>query len=142
MAAADTAFTVKVGDKTFTLDRIKLGDWRLLKTEFGLNASDIVTSIKHPESGDSIELLNLDDPNVLIGLMVCALHHERPNASVKLLVAEVEDLEMGDIEFAQPESEDEAEADPTRAAGDGEAAGASAKPGKSEKPRKRPGTRS
>src|SRR6266567_4746279 len=133
MAAVDTAFTVKVDGRMFTLDRIKLGDWRLLKTEFGLNASDIVTSFKSTETGESVEILNIDNPNVLVGLLVCALHHERPLAPVAALIAEVDDLGMEGLEFPSPEAGDD-EADPTQAGDDSEEVAAPAKGGKSAKP--------
>jgi predicted small lipoprotein YifL len=137
---ADTAFTVKVDDRTFVLDRITIGDWRMFKTEFGLKASDIVTEIVN-DKGEKVEILNLDDPNVLVGLMVAALHHERPHAAIPSLIAEVEALGMEGLEFPDAEkAEDDAEADPTKAGDDDSAATAGQKSsGKSATRRKKPG---
>lgn len=138
---ADSVFTVKVDNRTFTLDRITLGDWRMLKTEFGLTASDIVMSLPDGKGG-VIETLNLGDPSVLVGLMVAALKHERPYAPLGEIIAEVEDLGMEGLEFPSNDPEDEADAeDPTPVGDDdGEEAASPAKSGKSAKPRKQPGT--
>lgn len=138
----DTAFTVKVDNRTFTLDRITLGDWRMFKTEFGLNASDIVTELTN-DAGEAVQILNLDDPNVLIALIVASLHHERPNAPVSALVAEVEALGMDGLEFPDLHPEDEAVAeDPTKGGVSEETAEpAQSQHGDQGKRPKKPGTR-
>ena len=141
MAESAAAFKVQVDDKVFVLDRITLGDWRMFKTEFGLTASDIVTTITD-DKGESVEILNIEDPNVLVGLIVAALHHERPYASVPDLIAEVEGLDMSGISFPQAQAEGEDEPDPTKLAdADSEGTVVPAKSGGSAKPRKKPGTR-
>lgn len=137
--ATDVAFTVKVDDRTFTLDRITLGDWRMFRTEFGLKASDITTTVQNPETGESTEILNLDDPNVLIGLMVAALHHERPHAPIADLVAEVEALGMEGLQLF-PDQGDAEESEESPLDDGSEAAESPASSGKSAKPRKKPGT--
>lgn len=139
---ADTAFTVKVDERTFVLDRITIGDWRMFKTHFGLKASDIITDFKNA-AGESVQVLNLDDPNVLVGLMVAALHHERPNTGIPVLIAEVEALGMDGLEFPDAESasgEPEGDAAPLGEDGASEATGAPAKSGSSGKRQKKPGT--
>jgi hypothetical protein len=139
---ADTAFTVKVDDKMFVLDRITLGDWRMFKTEFGLSASDITTSFKN-DTGETVEMLNLDNPNVLVGLMVAALHHERPYADISTLIAEVEALGMEGLSFPDLQSasgEPEGDDAPLDEDDDNEATASPAKSGKSAKPRKTAGT--
>jgi len=137
--AADSAFTVKAGNQTFTLDRITLGDWRMFKTALGLDAGDVIMAVPDGKGG-TVQAFNLYDPSVLIGLMVAALHHERPNAKVSDLVAEVEALDMKSIEF--PKAEDE-EADENPKADDAsEVVAGPSKPSKSGKPRKAPGARS
>lgn len=138
---ADTAFTVKVDDRTFVLDRITLGDWRMFKTEFGLNSTDITASVVNAK-GETVEILNLDNPNVLIALMVAALHHERPHAPISALISEVEALGMDGIEFPDAESASgvpEGE-DPQTGGDDAEVIAAPAKPGSSAKRQKKPGT--
>jgi hypothetical protein len=137
---ADTAFTVKVDTKTFVLDRITLGDWRMFKTEFGLKASDIVTAVRN-DKGETVEILNLDDPNVLVGLMVAALHHERPHAPLAVLIAEVEALGMEGIELFPDESASgEPEVEDVPLGDDAEATVSPVKDGKSVKRPKKPGT--
>lgn len=136
---ADTTFTVKVDGRTFTLDRVTMGDWRMFKTAFGLNASDIASQ-RTTDTGETIEALNLDDPNVLIAMMVAALSHERPDEPIPVLIAEIEALSMDGFEF--PGLDDpEGEVDPTRDGDGGNAETvAPGKSGKSGKRQRTPGT--
>ncbi len=137
---ADSAFAVKIDGKPHTVDRFTLGDWRLLKTEFGLNSSDILTTLPPNEKGESVQTLNVDDPNVLIGLLVVALHHKRPLAPIAALVAEVEALGVDGFEFVNDEPEEsESDAAPL-AEGDDAVTERPAKSGKSGKRQKQPGT--
>lgn len=137
---SDTAFTVKVDERVFTLDRITLGDWRMFKTSFGLNASDIVATVIN-NKGDSVEALNLDDPNVLIALMVAALKHERPTAPIASLIAEVEALGMEGLDFSTDDEEDETP-DPQSAADGNAATAGRSKSGSSAKRQKNSGRQS
>lgn len=140
---ADTAFTVKVDGKTYVLDRITLGDWRMFKTEFGLNSSDIIAVVPN-EKGEPVEILNIDDPNVLVGLLVAALRHERPLAPISSLIQEVEALGLEGLEFPDADASGvpEGEPDPTKDGDDDEVTVPKRKSGSSAKPRKKPGTRS
>lgn len=86
-------FSVKVGEKTYELDRLTLGEARVLKREFGL--SDLGSF-----SGT--------DPDQLVGLLYLARKRESPAMSHDEVLAEIEDL---DIEaFEAPKKR------PTRAA--------------------------
>lgn len=138
---ASIAFVVKVGERTFTLDKFTMGDWRMLKTHFGLNSSDIVSEYM-PEGGTKpVAVINFDDPNVLVGVLVVALHHERPDAAISALIAEVDALDVDGLEF--PDAEEDAEdEDPTPAESDTGASAQSAKTGNGGKRPKTTGKKS
>ena len=135
-------FSIRVDNRTFTLDKITLGDWRRFKTEFGLNASDIFTTVK--VEGNELQFLNYDNPNVLVALIVAALCHERPFAPLADLIAEVEAFDLSGLEFPKNEPEAEVDAeDPTEDGAEAEAGSeetdAPSPSGKSDKRRKKPG---
>lgn len=132
---ADTAFTVKVDGRTFTIDRITLGDWRMFNTEFGLEADNVITSVE--VNGETHEGLNLKNPNVLFALIVAAMHHDDPKRPIRQIIAEVDEISLSGLEFVV--GDDAEEADPTKAGAD-EATGDPSASGKSGKRRKTPGT--
>lgn len=108
-------FRAKCGDKTYELDKLTLGDARVLKRHFGL---------------DDVEFFNPTDPDQAVGLLVLCLQRERPEESLEVLTAEVEALDVDEFAMAD-------EPDPTEASATGET---ESKPGKSAKPRKTAGT--
>ena len=107
--AAPSFFRIKVagdgeeGGKVYELDRLTLGEARILKREFGL------ADLAH---------FNSTDPDQLVGLLVLALQRENPALTLKEAIAQVEDLDVEAFEEA-PAAEEES--DPTPAASGGEA---------------------
>lgn len=133
-------FRAKFGEQVFELDKFTIGDWRLLKVSFGLDADDLIEANAEgdPDSGR----LRLENPQVLAGVLVCCLRRERPNAAVVDLISEVDALDVSEFEIVQAE-EDVAESEgPTKAGEPGETRGTSAGRGGSGKSRKKPGARS
>lgn len=81
-------FKCRVGDKTYELDKLTLGDSRLLKREFGLV---------------DLEEFNTTDPDQLVGLLVICLKRERPSADLGALIAEVEAMDIEEFESVADE---------------------------------------
>lgn len=135
----DTGFQIKVNDRTFLLDGLTLGDWRMLKNQFDLSANDILLTVTLEDGGEG-QMWNIADPNVLVGLIVAALSHERPEAPIADLIKEVEAFDLAGFEFVTGDSEEPEAADPTKAGDDAsEATDAPSKSGKSAKTRKSSG---
>lgn len=88
-------FKVKVDDKVYSLERLTLGDARLLKERFGLA---------------DLEEFNPSDPDQLVGLLFLALRKERPTEPEANLLAEIEDLDID--AFSQVVEESGADAGP------------------------------
>lgn len=86
-------FRVKVGDRTFELDKLTLGEARVLKKEFGLK---------------DLQAFSGADPDQLVGLLYLALLRENPALAHAEALAEVEGLDIESFGVA-----DEDEPDPT-----------------------------
>lgn len=88
-------FTAQAGGRTYTIERMTLGMWRELKTDFGVTVAD----------------LDFEDPNTIIGLLYLAARADRPDAPREELLAEIDDI---DIEsFAPATDDDDDGVDPT-----------------------------
>lgn len=92
---SDVFFKDKAGDRVFELDKLTLGDARVLKREFGL---------------EDMEDFSPTDPDHLVGLLYLCLRREQPNAAQEDLLGEIEDLDINAFDEI-PE-----EPDPTPAA--------------------------
>lgn len=100
-------FKVKVGDETYELERLTLGDARVLKRDFGLT---------------DLEFFSPSDPDQMVGLLALAISKTK-GISISEATAEAEAL---DIEAFEPQDTE----DPTPAAEAAEDESASS--GKSE----------
>lgn len=92
-------FKCKVGDKTYELEKLSLGDARTLKREFGLS---------------DLEDLNPTDPDQLVGLIYLAIVKANPDVQRAAALAEAEGIDV--VEWIETAQDDEAvEPDPTPA---------------------------
>lgn len=84
-------FKVKVEDRLFELDKLTLGEARVLKKHFGL-----------------VNLSSFDgtDPDQLVGLLYLALKRERPDATHEDLLGEIEGLDIEGFATAEDEQEE------------------------------------
>lgn len=89
-------FKARIGEHVYTLEKLTLGDARILKRDFGL---------------EDMDEFSPTDPDTLVGLLYLCLKAERPLADRTALIAEVEAL---DIDAFSDETE--ADEDPTPAA--------------------------
>jgi hypothetical protein len=111
---SDVYFKVKLDGQTYELDRLTLGEARILKHEFDMQ---------------SLELLDPSDPDHLIGLLYLAMRRKRPHDPRETLMAQIEGVSFEDM------AEVESDGDPT------EADEAKASGGSSGKTRKNSGSR-
>lgn len=88
-------FRAKIGEKVYELDKLTLGQARLMKRRFDLT---------------DLEEFNIGDPDHMVGILTLCLQQERPAAELETLIAEVEAL---DIESAVEMVDEE---DPTQPA--------------------------
>jgi hypothetical protein len=109
-------FKVKLDGQTYELDRLTLGEARILKHEFDMG---------------SLELLDPSDPDHLIGLLYLAMRRKRPTEPRDALMAQIEGVSFEDMADA------ESDGDPTGA----DEAEAKASGGSSGKTRKNSGSR-
>jgi len=100
-------FKVKIDGKTYELDRLTLGDARILKSRFGL---------------EGMSLFSPDDPDHLAGLLVLALKRERPDTPLSELIAEIEDLDIESFSDESGEEESDESDPPQEAEAEAEAA--------------------
>lgn len=85
-------FRVKVGDQVYELDRLTLGDGRVLKQKFGL---------------EDLTKISPGDPDMLVGLLFLALKRAKPDAPDANLIAEIEDIDIdGFTDLADDEDDD------------------------------------
>ena len=91
-------FKCKVGDKTYELEKLSLGDARTLKREFGLA---------------DLEDLNPTDPDQLVGLIYLAIVKTTPDVQRAAALAEAEGIDV--VEWIETAQDDEVEPDPTPA---------------------------
>lgn len=119
-------FKCKVGDETYELERLTIGDSRILKRDFGLS---------------DLEHFNPGDPDVVAGLLTLAISKAKDiPISEATKIADAVDFE--DFESISDDEEEGAE-DPTPAAEAADDAGAKAAPSRSgsrAKPRKTTGS--
>jgi hypothetical protein len=92
-------FTAKVGEETYELDKLTLGDARLLKKQFGLV--------------DMTEFSGTD-PDQLVGLMFLAYKKANPGLTDETVLSHVENLDIEAFVTGTPEPEAET-VDPTPA---------------------------
>jgi hypothetical protein len=92
-------FKVKVEDTTYELDKMTLGEARILKREFGLT---------------DLSSFSGTDPDQLVGLLYLALKRENPAMTHDEALAEVEGLDIEGFETPAPD-EEAVDEDPTQA---------------------------
>jgi hypothetical protein len=94
-------FTAKVGEETYELDKLTLGDARLLKKQFGLV--------------DMTEFSGTD-PDQLVGLMFLAYKKANPGLTDETVLSHVESLDIEAFVTGEPDTaEAETAVDPTPA---------------------------
>jgi hypothetical protein len=118
-------FKVQVGEDVYELDKLTLGDGRILKRDFGLT---------------DLEEFNPGDPDVMVGLLSLAIKHSKGvSLADATAIAEAVDFE----DFTSLGDEDEADPTPAApAADDPVSEPKSAGTGNSAKPRKKTGKQS
>lgn len=79
------------GGKTYEVGEFSLGEFRLMKREFGLERMD---------------LLDPRDPDHLVGVLAIAARRESPGRDWEEIVAEVERVESIEVEGAEDGDED------------------------------------
>lgn len=89
-------FKVKCGDTIYELDKLTLGDTRILKNHFG---------------ADDLENLPLKDPDIMAGLLAIAIMRADPNKSLLQATAEADSFDIQTI-GGVPDEPTEADAGP------------------------------
>lgn len=87
-------FKVTVDGETYELDRLTLGEARVLKHEFDMH---------------SLDLLDSTDPDHLIGLLYLAMRRKHPDRTREAIMASVEGIAFEDL------AEADSDGDPTGA---------------------------
>lgn len=119
-------FKVKVDGKVYELDRLTLGDGRVLKRDFGLI---------------DLETFSTTDPDQMVGLIALAIS-KTDGISLADATLQAEDIGFDDFEPQEVEDESDAPLDKTAKVveGDDEVTAGLAKSGSSGKRQKKPGT--
>lgn len=81
-------FACKVGDKRYQLEKLTLGEARVLRKQFGL---------------EQIEDFNPTDPEQLAGLLYLCMKRENPGLPDALIMAEIDGLDVMEFEAADEE---------------------------------------
>lgn len=117
-------FKARVGGTLYEIDKLTLGDTRILKHKFGLT--------------DLVEFSSTD-PDVIVGLLALAIHKANPATTIDDAAAEAEGLDFESFAPVDAAEDEDADAAPL---GVGAVTADPSKSGKSGKPRKTPGARS
>lgn len=83
-------FKAKIGDTTYELEKLTLGDTRILKHKFGLT---------------DLSEFSSTDPDVIVGLLALAIRKADPNKSIEQATAEVDELNFDDFTTVDDEKE-------------------------------------
>lgn len=90
-------FKAKIGDTTYELAKLTLGDSQTLKHRFGV--SDLTE-------------MSSTDPDVIVGLLTLAVRKADPTKTLDQALAEVQEFDIEDFKPAEDAKEPEADAGP------------------------------
>jgi len=118
-------FKAKIGDTVYELDKLTLGDTRILKHKFGLS---------------DLSEFSSTDPDVIVGLLSLSIRKANPALSIEQAAAQADEINFDD--FTQVDDEKEvADAAPLAPVADASAATVSPEPsGSPETTLETPGT--